>query len=169
MLLGNHWPTGIFPVLRSLVYARHQGPLAGVEITTFGLQDTTGTVRPWDELCQHGYVEQSSIPLHYMRRVCWWSDDIQCNVRTQHTICELYTVHHLDINQNFHRFDYYTYQVLCVYGDRHSFSWLDHYQHYAIIHSYITSVLSQFDLHQKQYVKESFERVINTTEVTHDS
>jgi hypothetical protein len=47
MLLRNHWPTGIFPILRSLV--RHQGPLAGVELTTFGLQDTTATVRPRDE------------------------------------------------------------------------------------------------------------------------
>jgi hypothetical protein len=25
MLLGSHWPTGIFPILRSLVYVRHQG------------------------------------------------------------------------------------------------------------------------------------------------
>jgi hypothetical protein len=32
-----------------LVYVRHQGPLAGVELTTFGLQDTTATIRPRDE------------------------------------------------------------------------------------------------------------------------
>jgi hypothetical protein len=29
-----------------LVYVRHQGPLAVVELTTFGLQDTTATIRP---------------------------------------------------------------------------------------------------------------------------
>jgi hypothetical protein len=32
-----------------LVYVRHQGPLAGVELTTLGLRDTTATVRPQDE------------------------------------------------------------------------------------------------------------------------
>ena len=32
-----------------MVYVRHQGPLAGVELTTFGLRDTTATVRPRDE------------------------------------------------------------------------------------------------------------------------
>jgi hypothetical protein len=42
-------PPGIFPILRSLVYVRHQGPLAGVELTTFGLRDTTATVGPQDE------------------------------------------------------------------------------------------------------------------------
>ncbi len=49
MLLGNHYPTGIFPILRPLVYVSHQGPLAGVELTTFGLRETIATVRPRDE------------------------------------------------------------------------------------------------------------------------
>jgi hypothetical protein len=29
MLLENHWPTGMFPILRSLVYVHHQGPPGG--------------------------------------------------------------------------------------------------------------------------------------------
>jgi hypothetical protein len=37
MLLGNHGPTGIFPILRSLVYVRHQGTLGGIELKTFVL------------------------------------------------------------------------------------------------------------------------------------
>jgi hypothetical protein len=34
MLLANHWPTVIFPILRSLMYVHQQGPLSGVELTT---------------------------------------------------------------------------------------------------------------------------------------
>ena len=46
MLLGNHWPTGKFPILRSLVYVHHPVEVAGIELPTFGLRDTTTTMSP---------------------------------------------------------------------------------------------------------------------------
>ena len=49
MLLGNHWPTGKFPILRYLVYVHHPVEVAGIELTTFGLRDTTTTVSSPDE------------------------------------------------------------------------------------------------------------------------
>ena len=38
-----------FPILRSLVYVHHPVEVAGIELTTFGLRDTTTTMSPPDE------------------------------------------------------------------------------------------------------------------------
>jgi hypothetical protein len=59
MLPGTIWPTGIFPILMSLVFVHHQGPPAGIKPTTFLSQDTTATATPQDDpvtykCVQHG-------------------------------------------------------------------------------------------------------------------